>query len=593
MGYVFTVKASYWGNMGSVPKIGYYENDTSNSILIKSLTAPLGVGKAGVTFTYGNDVPGTGKPITYYVQCEGVNSNSITLTNQVGVLNAPQGTYPDRADCISYTVYFSSDIIVQPGGKVYFSLPFLKGNTANAFIIAYEQASVGTAIYNPITYYTVSYNANGGSNAPAPQTKASNAALTLTLDKPTGPYLTVTLDANGGSVFIDEIKYARAFMYWNTNSSGTGTSYSPGSAFTTNADTTLYAKWGPAIVGGLPTPSKPGNIFKGWFTSETGGTQISAGSPISSDVNLYAMWQSVYTISYDANGGSGAPSSQSKKEGETLKLTNDIPTTKKSVKITLDPNGGSVATTSVLKSCSFLRWNTSSNGSGKNYSPGDNYIADESATLYAIWSSASVGDLPVPSRSNCNFVGWYTAVNGGTKVTSVYTTNADITLYARWDYIITYNLNGGTVGEGETTIANSIKHHNVALTLTTLSPTKSGKSFLGWAERSTATSAKYAKGGTYTNDAPITLYAVYDIERFKVTFDLRGGTYTGGGALVQYVDYGDSATLPNNPTYIDKVFKGWVGNHTNITKDTIIYALWNGCPVWIKQSDGKWHSYID
>lgn len=71
--------------------------------------------------------------------------------------------------------------------------------------------------------YTISYNANGGTGAPAAQTKTYGVALTLSNTKP--------------------VKIGYQFLEWATNSNGTGAIYQPGGSFTTNANTTLYAKY--------------------------------------------------------------------------------------------------------------------------------------------------------------------------------------------------------------------------------------------------------------------------------------------------------------------------------------------------------------
>jgi uncharacterized repeat protein (TIGR02543 family) len=71
--------------------------------------------------------------------------------------------------------------------------------------------------------YTVKYNANGGSGAPASQTKTYGVNLTLSSTKPT--------------------RTNYNFLGWSTSASATAASYSAGSAYKTNADTTLYAVW--------------------------------------------------------------------------------------------------------------------------------------------------------------------------------------------------------------------------------------------------------------------------------------------------------------------------------------------------------------
>lgn len=71
-----------------------------------------------------------------------------------------------------------------------------------------------------------------------------------------------------------------------------------------------------------------------------------------------------YTVSYNANGGTGAPGNTTKYYGIDVKLSSTKPT---------------------RAGYKFMRWNTSQNGSGTNYNPGDTYKNNAGLTLYAIW----------------------------------------------------------------------------------------------------------------------------------------------------------------------------------------------------------------
>ena len=145
--------------------------------------------------------------------------------------------------------------------------------------------------------WTVSYNANGGSGAPASQTKTYGSNLTLSSTKPT--------------------RIGYTFKGWAKTSTGS-VSYSPGSAFGEDNNTTLYAVW---------------------------------------EINKY-------TVSYNANGGSGAPASQTKTYGQALTLSSTKPT---------------------RTNYDFLGWATSSSASAAQYSSGSSYLNNESVTLYAVW----------------------------------------------------------------------------------------------------------------------------------------------------------------------------------------------------------------
>ena len=71
--------------------------------------------------------------------------------------------------------------------------------------------------------YTITYNANGGSGAPDPQTKSHGYDITLSNTIPT--------------------KSGYEFVGWSTSSTATTATYTAGSKFSSNEDTTLYAVW--------------------------------------------------------------------------------------------------------------------------------------------------------------------------------------------------------------------------------------------------------------------------------------------------------------------------------------------------------------
>ncbi|MBQ7874945.1 MAG: leucine-rich repeat protein, partial [Oscillospiraceae bacterium] len=71
-----------------------------------------------------------------------------------------------------------------------------------------------------------------------------------------------------------------------------------------------------------------------------------------------------YTVTYNANGGSGTPASQTKTEGEPLTLSKVVP---------------------VREGYIFLGWATSASATTAKYQPGDTYTADADITLYAVW----------------------------------------------------------------------------------------------------------------------------------------------------------------------------------------------------------------
>ena len=371
--------------------------------------------------------------------------------------------------------------------------------------------------------YTVSYNANGGSGAPGSQTKYHDTALTLSWDRPTRP--------------------GYNFLGWNTYSSATSASYSPGSTYNSNSSVTMYAVWqritytvsydanggsgapgsqtkyhGENLTLSSAKPYKTGHYFKEWNTSSTGnGTTYQPGATYSGNAGLilYAIWiAETYPVVFKSNGGGSPPASQVKTYGQTLTLT------------TVKP---------VRTGYTFLRWNTSENGTGTNYSPGASYSGNSPLTLYAIWSANS--------------------------------------------YSIKFNANGGTG-----TMADQGMTYGAAANLKSNAFTRAGHSFLGWAT-SSAGGVVYKNGASVSNlvstaGGSITLYAVWSINAITITFDaaINGGTSEETSRNINY-----GYAIGNLPTATRPYYKfsGWftepsggtkVTAATTFTASTTLYA---------------------
>ena len=240
-----------------------------------------------------------------------------------------------------------------------------------------------------------------------------------------------------------------------------------------------------------------------------------------------------YTISYNANGGSGAPASQTKYHGYDMALSDTIPT---------------------RSGYTFKGWATSSTATTASYQAGGNYTANSSRTLYAVWESNAPKTYTVtynanggtgapasqikthdvaltlrseiPTRAGYTFKGWSTSsasTVGRYGAGSSYTNNASVTLYAAWqpNYTVSYDANGGTGAP-----ASQTKLNNTTLYLSTTIPTRFNYAFLGWSTSSTATSPTYLAGGSYTTNADIKLYAVwqYDPVKYTISYDANGGS---------------------------------------------------------------------
>ena len=223
--------------------------------------------------------------------------------------------------------------------------------------------------------YPVSYNMNNGSGGPSNQTKWFNESLSISSTCPT--------------------RTSYSFLGWSTTQNGS-TAYYPGSAYTANAPLTLYAVWILDLYtisynanggSGAPAnqtktrdvalelsstiPNRDKYRFDGWSTTQNGPVAYSPGATYTGNnpLTLYAVWtRNVWTVSYDANGGSGAPNSQTKNLGTTLVLPLTIPT---------------------RKYYKFDGWAISKD-SAAIYSPGSNFTSNEDTTLYAHWTMTYV-----------------------------------------------------------------------------------------------------------------------------------------------------------------------------------------------------------
>lgn len=132
----------------------------------------------------------------------------------------------------------------------------------------------------------------------------------------------------------------------------------------------------------------------------------------------------------------------------------------------------------------------------------------------------------------------------------------DVTVPEWPSYTITYSANGGSGAPD-----NQIKWKDQPLTLSTVKPTRTGYSFLGWSTSSTATSATYAAGGSFTTNAVTTLYAVWKANTYTVSYNANGGSL--GSISNQTKTYGKTLTLhTTTPTRDRYNFLGWATSST-------------------------------
>lgn len=107
----------------------------------------------------------------------------------------------------------------------------------------------------------------------------------------------------------------------------------------------------------------------------------------------------------------------------------------------------------------------------------------------------------------------------------------------------------GNDGTGSSTTI--IKDYDTTVTLPGALFTRTGYTQTGW--RNADGTKTYPLGGTYTENAGITLYPVWTPNRYTITFDTAGGSDIA--PITQ--DYGTQIAAPANPTREGYTFIGW------------------------------------
>ena len=193
-----------------------------------------------------------------------------------------------------------------------------------------------------------------------------------------------------------------------------------GASGTAPSNTTRYYNRSYTLTS--TTPSRSGYNFLGWSTNSSATSGIASGGTASaststSTITYYAIWQQIAytaTVSYNANGGSGAPGNQSATETDT------------SVSITLS------STKPTRDRYNFLGWATSASATSATHQPGQAYnftgsTSGTTTTLYAVWENKFGADNV------------YYCVNGAWKLCEVYYCNG-----SSWLPVKTYYGSGGT-----------------------------------------------------------------------------------------------------------------------------------------------------
>lgn len=395
---------------------------------------------------------------------------------------------------------------------------------------------------------------------------------------------------------------------------------------------TLFAQWVPnhhtvsfnanggngnmdSVPGVYDTPltlpentfTKTGYTFGGWALTGDGkaefedkATVSNLTSDVDGNVTLYAVWiPNVFTVNFNKNTGTGEMSSAN---------------------VTYDSNVKLPECTFTKTGYTFAGWATAADSkillTDSQYSTLKENNGD-SITLYAIWTENSYTlnfdsnggegtkiephvysyeyEIVLPknvfTKVGYELAGWSLTKDGELKYengASVKQISPDkdgnVTLYAVWtpvNYTISFDANTGTES-----MANVTATYDELLTLPANSFKKTGYHFVGWAltadGKAVYDDKAQVKNLTETKDKTVTLYAIWEINTYKVTFKYynTAGTYVTTDVNVKH---GSNATLPTDFTttpYKDTaqhyVFSKWDIEFSNVVSDLTVKALYKG-----------------
>jgi uncharacterized repeat protein (TIGR02543 family) len=477
-------------------------------------------------------------------------------------------------------------------------------------------AASGSAVTSNVTRslndFSISYNSNS----------ATSGSVSSSTDL--RPYQSLNLETKG-----DLVRTGYTFSSWNTNSAGTGSNLAEGASYQVlYSSPTLFARWtadtytitynyngadggntltsstyttdGTALT--LPTPTRTGYVFDGWFDDAGfSGTALGASITTASSKTIYAKWSpGTYTITYNYNGADGG-NSQASGSFTTGGTSLNLPTPTKSGFVFggwFDDAGfaGTALTSPLTTTASktiHAKWVAGAYTILYEYNDADG--ANSTASSIYTTGGAAI-TLPAPTRTGYNFAGWFENSSlSGSSVSSSYSTSQNRTLYAKWtaiNYRIIYNpdivVSGNTISPTSGSVPTNNSNFNIGQTGSISANTgllaRTGYTFSGWVTNLDGTGTPKNSGDTVTfAAADINLYPQWSANTYTISYNLNGGSGSLSGAPTSWTVGTSNVTLPSTGfTKTGYDFAGWaktqggsaVNNSFNNIGDVTLYALW-------------------
>lgn len=369
--------------------------------------------------------------------------------------------------------------------------------------------------------------------------------------------------------------------------------------FTVSESVTFYAKWeavscmltfrsngGTDIsavpyaygdeISSLPTPTKQGSTFLGWYLDPEFNAPVALPMTIVEDITLYAKWHEVtYCSAYFYVDGNATEVKIEK--GKAL----EEPAAPQKDGYTflgwyLDQDGTVAANFPYLvtESMSFYaKWQRNEGTVTVTYQT--NGGTNVPATSLSLGGTLSEPTSPVSSRGE--FLGWYLdsgLTNPAAFPMEVY---ADLTLYAKYasyeqSYTVTFDSKGGSL------VPSQVVYATGSLIAPPSAPTNPGMVFAGW-----YLDEEYQTAATFPMaiSSDTTLYAKWDDDPGIYRVVIHDGVNPDN---VYLLTPGSTLPRPSDPTRPGYVFGGWYTNQActgmpvsfpyTPRNDMTLYAKW-------------------
>ena len=202
-----------------------------------------------------------------------------------------------------------------------------------------------------------------------------------------------------------------------------------------------------AAIGELPAPTWEGREFLGWFTLADGGDAVSAETEVLDAVALFAHWRKLaFAVSFNPNGGTASENERTVEFGDEIGALPEASWVGREFLgwFVCETDVQATANTVVTADISLeARWRKIKYT--VSFDPCGGSVDSED---FSIEYEDTVGELPVPTWEGREFLGWFTAAEGGEQVDAELQVSDAVSLFAHWrkyTFTVSFDANGGGI----------------------------------------------------------------------------------------------------------------------------------------------------